>query len=68
MEINIYLHGDKARRYGWKSRNIRKEIYFPPVVNHKTYGWESQDMRGKKRFLRLCVIKDAVEKYFHLII
>ena len=68
MVIRSYLHGDKARRYGWKSRNIRKEICFPTVVNHKIYGWESQDMRRKKCFLRLCVIKDAVEKYFHLII
>ena len=61
MEISSFLHGDNSKRYGWKSRNIRKEICFPPVVNHKICG-------GKSVSLRLCVIKDAVEKYFHLII
>ena len=57
MVIRSYLHGDKARRYGWKSRNIRKEICFPPVVNHKIYGYKSQD-------IRLGVTRHAEEKAF----
>ncbi len=64
MVIRSYLHGDKARRYGWKSRNIRKEIRFPTVVNHKTYGWESQDMRRKKRFSTVMRYKRCGRKIF----
>ena len=45
MEISSFLHGDNSKRYGWKSRNIRKEIRFPTVVNHKIYGYKSQDIR-----------------------
>ena len=45
MEISSFLHGDNSKRYGRKSRNIRKEICFPPVVNHKIYGYKSQDIR-----------------------